>query len=399
MKICIPNKLIDFKNNISNIDLNLNIPNRNIKYKIPTQHIKAEQDFLFIPDNVFELSTGLTFEVSYIDNTKDTLHYPDKYRCQYSKKKPVLKGNSSLLKINKDVIYNNTQEDKELIMSVLDSMYNTTLNIPDDYLGNKNLIYFSVAKSEGYLDLLELALISIHKNNRIKNFDVLIITTESFKQLLLQKPIASKFNLLFHIIEEPEDGIKASMSKLDVFDYPLLFNYRNILFLDCDIICINEINTLFSTKLTTNKLLTVSNPSVPITSHNSIYHGLDIDDPDCLSNIIENKQMPFNAGQFMFKNSAQMKQHFENIKWFASVWPGKFFFEQCFMNRYFCGYNLTDNNTLKDWFVITSSLVGNTQHKVHYDNTMFIHFTAPPLNAEAKLTFITDYCDAHQLSI
>ena len=70
-----------------------------------------------------------------------------------------------------------------------------------------------------------------------------------------------------------------------------------------------------------------------------------------------------------------------------------------FKNRYFCGYNLSDNSILKPYFVITSSLIGNVQHKVHNDATKLIHFTAPPLNAEAKLTFITDYCNAHQLSI
>lgn len=69
------------------------------------------------------------------------------------------------------------------------------------------------------------------------------------------------------------------------------------------------------------------------------------------------------------------------------------------MNRYFCGYNLSDNNILKPYFVITSSLAGNVQHKVHSEETKLIHFTAPPLNAETKLTFITDYCNAHQLSI
>ena len=399
MKIKIPNKILTEKENINSIQVQMNIPNRDIKYNISGKHVKMNHDFFFIENSIFELSTGISFLINYEDNSTETMMFPDKYRCEYLKNKPVVKENKTLLRSNKDIIYSNTQEDKELIMSIVDSLYTTALDSPDDYLGNKNLIYFTVAKSTGYLNLLELALKTLHKQNPVKNFEVLIITTADFKLILEQREILSKFKVNFHIVDEPEDGVRASMLKLNVFDFPKLHDYRNILFLDCDIICIDSIKELFSTKLKTNNLLTVSNPSVPITSHNSIYHGLDINDPERIQSIIDNKQMPFNAGQFMFKNSERMKQHFENIKWFASVWPGRFFFEQCFMNRYFCGFNLTDNFVLKSSFIITSSTLGNTQHKVHHNETKFIHFTSPPLDADAKLTFITDYCNAHQLPI
>ena len=399
MKIRIPNKILLEKDNIIKLEVHMNVPDRDIKYNISTKHIKANYDFLFVDNAVFNVSTGITFVITYENNDEERIVFPDKYRCEYLKNKPLVKEHKSLLRTNKDVIYADTQEDKQLIMSIVDVLYDTALEIPDNYLGNKNLIYFTVAKSTGYLNLLELSLKTLHRQNPIKNFDVLIITTSDFKLLIEQKEIAKKFNLLFHVVDEPQDGVRASMLKLNVFDFPELHNYRNILFLDCDIVCIKPIKNLFVNKLKTNNLLTVSNPSVPITSHNSIYHGLDVEDPERIQRIIDNKQMPFNAGQFMFKNSERMKQHFENVKWFASVWPGKFFFEQCFMNRYFCGFNLTDNTKLKDAFIITSSSLGNTQHKVHNEESVFIHFTSPPLDADAKLTFITDYCNAHQLPI
>lgn len=398
MNLKIPKKILDNKDQLVKLELKLIYSNDRESIKV-INNSNLNYNTLSIPDITFNKLSSLAFICTY-NEYSEIISFPDKFRCVHTKKeKPTQKENKLLLKKNDNVIYSDTQEDKELIMSIVDSIFNNTMEINNDYLGSKNLIYFTAAKNVGYIDLLELSLKSIHAHNPIKNFDVLVITTDELKAELLTRNITKKFNLKFHIISEPVDGIEASMTKLNIFDYLEINNYRNILFLDCDIICIDSINSLFDKKLTTDKLLTVVNSLVSINSHNSIYHGLSIDDPIRVNTMIENNQLPFNAGQFMFKNSMRMKEHFENIKWFSSVWPGKFFFEQCFMNRYFCGFNMTDSTILEPYFIITSSVVANSFHKVHNETTKFIHFTAPPLDYTTKLTFITDYCNAHQLPL
>lgn len=397
MKLRIPKKIALESEQITALKINFNVPKRVVEQNV----VAFSSDFVHVPNRIFELATAITYVVTYENNKTESLFYPDKFRCLYHPSKPpgTFNEDKSALRINEDVVYADTQEDKMLIMSILDSMYEDALAVNNDYLGSKNLIYYTVSNNIKYVDLLKLSIRSIVANTPRRNFDFLIITTANFIETILEDDIVAGVNPQFHVIEEPEDGVRASMTKLDIFDYPTLYNYRNVLFLDVDILAVGDIKMLFPTQLSSDKLLTVSNPTVPITSHNSIYHGLDVLDVDRVDAMIAARQMPFNAGQFMFKNSERMKKHFDNVRWFSHVWPGKFFFEQAFMNRYFCGYSLTDHTELMNRFIITSSASGSPAHRLHQADTKFIHFTAPPLNAETKLTFIEDYINAHQLTV
>lgn len=397
MKLRIPKKINIEQAKIAELKINFNVPKRCIERTVTD----ISSEFICVPNHLFSASTAITYTVTYSNNKTEILRYADKYRCVYHPSKPPgeIKENKSTLRTNEDVIYANTQEDKMLIMSILDSMYEDAMAVNNDYLGNKNLVYYAVSNDIKYVELLKLSIRSILANTPRRNFDFLIITTEDFIETILEDEIIASVNPMFHIVTTPIDGVRASMTKLNIFDYPSLYNYRNILFLDVDILAVTDIKSIFDEKLVDDSLFTVCNPTVAITSHNSIYHGLDVVDTDRVDAIIESEQMPFNAGQFLFKNSERMKAHFDNVRWFASAWPGKFFFEQAFMNRYFCGYNLTDHHRLMNQFVITSSANGCPSHKLHDTETKFIHFTAPPLDAETKLTFIENYINAHQLSI
>jgi hypothetical protein len=61
----------------------------------------------------------------------------------------------------------------------------------------------------------------------------------------------------------------------------------------------------------------------------------------------QKKLKPFNAGQFLFKNTLKMKKHFENIIWLTKAWGGYYFYEQSFLNYYFnVKTKLTSNEIL-----------------------------------------------------
>lgn len=102
------------------------------------------------------------------------------------------------------------------------------------------------------------------------------------------------------------------------------------------------------------------------------------------------EQMPFNAGQFMFKVSPAMLTHFKNVRWFMDNWPSEYFFEQCFMCYYFCRGYLTEPFTLRKYIGINS-----TSNKDVVDDDILgkalVHFIAPPLDATAKLKYIEEY--------
>lgn len=400
MKIYIPDQLINDLAFFNGVKLIL-LKNDNIifRHDIKKAHLTycktSGLDHFQLPDDLFSDCDEIHFVISY-EAGDVKLKYLNKTELT---KKPF-KGKAPILKKNKDILYDDINHDKELIMSLIDEQFLLNELESDTPVGHRNLIYFSIARNPDYVGLLEIAINSIINTTKTKNFEFLIITSEEYKPLLEASEIIQKVKPYYLIVPDPTDGVEASINKLKVFEFENIDLYKNILFLDCDIVCTGDVFKLLNNHtIQKNELLVVSNPTVPINSHESVFHGLDFDDPERIARIYENKQMPFNAGQFMFKNSVRMRKHFETVLWFTQSWPGRYFFEQCFMNRYFCGFNMTDNKTLAPHFELLSVLKNTPDRKVHSDNTIFIHFIAPPLDPITKLTFIREYANAHQLKI
>jgi hypothetical protein len=104
--------------------------------------------------------------------------------------------------------------------------------------------------------------------------------------------------------------------------------------------------------------------------------------------------MPFNAGQFLFRNSSRMREHFNNVNWFMKNWVGEYFFEQAFMCYYFCKAYLTDDSILNKYMSIISTTT-TTEYSITKD-TCLVHFIAPPLDAKTKLKFIDFFLKEHE---
>ena len=103
----------------------------------------------------------------------------------------------------------------------------------------------------------------------------------------------------------------------------------------------------------------------------------------------EAKQYPFNAGQFIFRNSIKMREHFNNLNWFMREWPGGYFFEQAFMCHYFCKAKITDA-TLNDKVALISTVFNNLYS---LKQKILLHFTAPPLDAITKINYINQFIE------
>lgn len=307
------------------------------------------------------------------------------------------------LRINKHILYDNTPEDKKLVLTLLDSLFAQTNELSVTPRGTKNLIYYTIGCDANYLKLLEMSISLIIDNTPVINFDFLVLTTADFLPTLRASAVLKKVkNLTFHVVETaiPDDGVFISMNKTKIFSYPGLSNYKKVLFLDCDIVCLKDVSGLFALdNWNPEKFYSVCNPEIHMGAHQGIYHGLDYNDPDMMTRVIENDQKPFNAGQFFFINSEKMEKHFSNINWLASVWPGYFFFEQCFMNRYFCNNLLLNYKKLDSSFSLVTSDPTKIDVKKHKDSDKFIHFIAPPTEPLVKLSFIESYANAHQLQL
>ena len=240
-----------------------------------------------------------------------------------------------LLSKNDNTVYDDTPEDKAIIREHLAARISEAMLAPVAPIGTKNLVYFTIFNSVGYLQLLEKSLKSIVAISDTSNFDVLFITDDSFKPQIEALPIVASITPKFLIRKTPSNGIQASIQKLAVFDYSEINNYSKILFLDCDIIATQNINLIFEQLTDSENLQVASNPSLTIESRSSQYFNIDTPTDEKIKLLSEKNLTQFNAGQFAMMNSPRMRAHFTNVRWLTAVWPGAYFFEQSFMNDYF----------------------------------------------------------------
>lgn len=258
---------------------------------------------------------------------------------------------------------------------------------------NKNLIYYTVYFDSGYVDLLELSINSIKEKSKI-NFDILIITDQATRELILKREFSQKTKLNFFITETPKDGWEASRNKLLIYDYKKINSYNKILFLDCDIICRSDISDIFNMHLDDGILYTASPENISYEDHLSIYYGFPFLGDHYVKDMKNLYQMPFNAGQFLFKNCWEMQNNFNKVNKLIKMWVGEYFFEQCFMNYYFCKKNLTNFSSLKRYISVITIEYDEMDAIEKYP---LIHFSAPPTNASKKIEFIKKYLNNERL--
>lgn len=313
-------------------------------------------------------------------------------------------NSSNRIKFNKNSPYKGLPEDKEKILNILKDKFNCAVSRSSAAIGSKNLVYFSVFGVEFSL-LLELLLKSLVKFAKPFDFDILIITDEVSKKAILAIDELKEFNYDFHIVETPEDPVAASMYKLNIFDYNKINEYKNVLFLDADIICFKNINFLFNK--TDDTLDVVDNLyekyknegtiNHQIISAATLTHSVCYFSQEDKEYIEKEDPKVFNAGQFLFKNNEQMKAHFENIIWLSKIWPSAYFYEQSFMNQYFvlnkiCSFGLLAPATkLSIKIIPIHEDIKNWETIDHGESHAIMHFAGSSTNAKQKYMFIKRY--------
>lgn len=313
-------------------------------------------------------------------------------------------NSSNRVKFNKNSPYKGSPEDKEKILNILKDKFNCAVSKSSAAIGSKNLVYFSVFGVEFSL-LLELLLKSLVKFAKPFDFDILIITDEVSRKAILAIDELKEFNYDFHIVKTPEDPVVASMYKLNIFDYRRINEYKNVLFLDADIICFKNINFLFNK--TDNTLDVVDNLyekykregsiNTQVISAATLTHSVCYFLKEDKEYIEKEDPKVFNAGQFLFKNCQQMKMHFENIIWISKIWPSAYFYEQSFMNQYFVLNKLCSFETLAPVTKLSLKIISikeNTEdwEKIkHAENHAIMHFAGNSANAKQKYMFIKRY--------
>jgi hypothetical protein len=271
-------------------------------------------------------------------------------------------------------------------LDVVNQMISNVEIVDPVITASKNLVYFSVYFDKGYVELMNNSLMSILKHASV-DFDVLIITDASTQKLIDQQPFTKLVRPKYHITPTPVDGVEASKNKTLIYDFEDVDMYDKILFLDCDVVAVGDVSEVFKVCNMHNTLYTARGVNITFQHHRTIHHGFDVVRQSFINEMMDSRQHPFNAGQFMFRNSPSMRAHFHNLNWFMQAWPGEYFFEQAFMCYYFCKAKIT-NDALNSKLALISTVVDNLYN---LQDKILLHFTAPPLDAITKINYINNF--------
>lgn len=255
-------------------------------------------------------------------------------------------------------LFEDTDADKELIF---DHIYDRADRVKKSenvvFYTGKNLIYFSIFTDDYFVQMLDICLDSIRKTTKLLNFDILFITDAPTSTKIKKLESVRYFNCKYLLLDVPANGIEASFNKLQIIKFKELNNYDKVLYLDTDILCMKDLNELFDLPLVPGKLHVRANQSKHMPCHFALpTNGVMFLNERAAQFILDhNELVPFNAGQYIFKNCSHIQEHIKNVLWMAEVWPGMHFFEQSFMNTYFCIHDLTEQSLLSSLVEIASS--------------------------------------------
>ena len=355
---------------------------------------KIRQDHFQMPKKEFDKCAFLVLILEYKDGSIQKFRRSDKYEW-INGQKP--KNIQFYLRKNENSFYDDSDFGKKTVLKILDARFSKIQNCSKETVGTKNLIYYAVGGDLNYLSLLETSINSIVSLTSEKSFEFLFICPESWQSKIKNLDGLRGINYHFHTVDDSTDGVEISKNKTKIYDFDKVNEFAKILFIDSDVIAIKNINEVFDLEIENGKLYTAySEKIIKLDSHLGQYHGIVKDDA-FYKRICENQQMPFNAGQFLFMNCELMKEHFYNVNWLMKSWPSEYFFEQAFMNYYFCNYNLTEYVTFNSKVKIHSAI---DQNKSRYnpeikDSDVLIHFIGPCLEPIAKSNFIKEYSHAY----
>ena len=339
-----------------------------------------KNNFFKLPKDVEEFKNAY-FELTYKDGSLKRIDYIENQNLNDEDLNKSIKYNQG--------IFEDSDEERLKYLNYIDQLIIETNNLNDELIStNKNLIFFSVYFDNGYIDLFDLCLKTLHYH-RFKNYDILIITDEPTKKVIDELNILNFFNVHFLITEAAIDSSDASMKKCLLYNFDKIFDYEKIFLLDVDIMCVKNADIIFDIPIHKNQLYAARQLNLTSQDFRKKYHGFSCIPDSFIEYVEKTNQLPFNAGQFLFLNNKKMKVHFDNINKFMKDWTGTYFYEQCFLNYYFCKANMVMSNEM-DRFVSLVSPHGKMKNNLT-KNTRLIHFIGPSGNAEIKKGAIEKY--------
>jgi hypothetical protein len=159
--------------------------------------------------------------------------------------------------------------------------------------------------NESYIHLLKLLLNSISsKANIDNNTDILIVTSSEFQPTIEELVSFLNLQVKYYIIDL-ESLFEASCAKLRIFNYEFIASYDKILYLDTDVLIINDINTIFNLEINSDKIYAIEEGFIGDNNWGAQFFDFSV----------FNKSFPaFSAGVLYFHNTPVIQKLFKEIR-------------------------------------------------------------------------------------
>ncbi len=225
-----------------------------------------------------------------------------------------------------------------------------------------------VFHNEKYVKLLDLLLQSIARHGKLdSNTYILIYTSPELFSKINRFSTFNELLISVHQTDKYHSVLDACCSRLDIFDIPNIKNYKNIMYLDTDIIVCGDIKPLFNI-LTENKLYALREGTI---DDSSDHWGKSLFSDEEMS-IIENK-VAFSTGAMVFRNCPEIRRLFDETKERIRSSDKSFeTYEQPFLIYSAFKNGMYDNTQLNRYGHIQYTF-RNNEYYYHHD-TRFVHF-------------------------
>lgn len=241
----------------------------------------------------------------------------------------------------------------------------------------KTLVYFCVFSNPDYINLLKLLLISlVLYTEDLSQIDLLVFTSSDLQQeiIVLEKTLNIRIDTYIFDFKGKDQAV---CSKLYIFDYPLTQLYKQILYLDTDILLQSDINKILQYSLE-EKIYGVEEGTI---GHE--WWGGELFD----FSKVDKTLTAINGGTLLFRPTNTIKQVFINICADIKYRSEKSMAlpvcsDQSYINYYFIKENIYNNTYLTKYTKFYSK--GADLNLINSDNIL-CHFTWPIGNAINKL--------------